>query len=190
MVEKEIKEKKEQVEDKAGEIKKPLLKKKDKTGEIKETSVEKKDEAEEVAMSGGKQAEKMINDFLSTIRSRQEDFTKVLMDYTTGMEKPLADVLETDDEIIVKTDLPGVKQNDIDVNLTDDSVEIIAQFEEEYSQEDVDYIKRERNYGKTRRFIKLPAKVKVKDATANLENSILTISLPKLEKAKFKMNIE
>jgi HSP20 family protein len=189
MVEKEIKEKKEQAEDKAGEIQKPLLKKAEKAGEIKETTL-KKDEAEEAAMSSGKQAETMINDFLSTIRSRQEDLTKVLMDYTTGIEKPLADVLETDDEIIVKTDLPGVKQNDIDVNLTEDSVEITAQFEEEYSEEKVDYIRRERNYGKTRRFIKLPAKVKVKDATANLENSILTINLPKLEQKKVKMNIK
>jgi HSP20 family protein len=175
MVEKEIKEKKEQVEENAVELKK--------------SSLQKKEKAEEAEMSSEKQAERMINDFLSSIRSRQEDFSKALTDYTTVMQKPLADVLETDDEIIVKTDLPGVKKNDINVTLTEDSVEITAQFEEEYSEEDIDYIRRERNYGKTRKMMKLPAKVKVKDATAKFENSILTINLPKLEKSKFTVDI-
>jgi HSP20 family protein len=105
------------------------------------------------------------------------------------MQKPLADVVETDDEIIVKTDLPGVKKNDINVTLTEDSVEITAQFKDEYSEQDVDYIRRERNYGKTRKMMKLPAKVKVKDATAKFENSILTINLPKLEKSKFTVDV-
>jgi len=176
MVEKEIKEKKEQAEEKAVEIKKATLKKKEKT--------------EEKAMSSGQQAERMINDFLTSIRNRQEDLSKTLADYTTAMQKPLADVVETDDEIIVKTDLPGVKKGDINVTLTEDSVEITAQFEEEYSEEDVDYIRRERNYGKTRKMLKLPAKVKVKDAAAKFEDSILTINLPKLEKSKFTVDIK
>jgi HSP20 family protein len=174
MVEKETKEKK--AEGKEVEVKKATLKKKEK--------------AEEAATSSGKQAERMINEFLSNIRSRQEDFSKVLADYTTAMQKPLADVVETDDEIIVKTDLPGVKKGDINISLTEDSVEITAQFEEEYSEEDVDYIRRERNYGKTKKLIKLPAKVKVKNATAKFENSILTINLPKLEKSKFTLDVK
>jgi HSP20 family protein len=157
--------------------------------EIKKTSAEKKEETEETP-SSREQAEKKLNDFLSTIRSRREDFSKVLTDFATVIEKPLADVMETDDEIIVKTDLPGVKKGDIDVNLTEDSLEITAQFEEEYSEKNVDYIRKERNYGKTKRFMKLPAKVKVKDVTAKFENSILTVNLPKLEREKFKVDIK
>jgi HSP20 family protein len=193
MVEKEIKEKKEQAEEKAAELKKATLEKKEeaeeKQVEVKKATVGKKEEAEEKAMSGEKQSERMINDFLSSIRSRQEEFSKALTDYTTAMQKPLADVVETDNEIIVKTDLPGVKKNDINVTLTEDSVEITAQFNEEFSEQDVDYFRRERNYGKTHKMMKLPAKIKVKDATAKFENSILTINLPKLEKSKFKVDI-
>ena len=211
MVEKEIKETKKAAEKKAGDLKKTAVKTKEQAGKkagdlkktavetkeqaedtvggFKETAVDKKEAAEEAAVSGRKQAEKIINDFINSISSRQEDFSKTVKDYTTAMEKPLADVVETDDEIIVKTDLPGVKKNDIDVSLTEDSVEITAQFNEEFSEQDVNYIRRERNYGKTHKMMKLPAKVKVKDAKAKFENSILTINLPKLEKSKFKVDI-
>ena len=192
MVEKDIKEKKEEAQEKAADLKKATLEKKEmaeeKAAKIKEAATQTEGEEEEAARRRGQQAEKVINDFLSSLKSRQEDFSKAWSEYTTS-EKPLADVIETDEEIIVKSDLPGVKKGDIDVTLTEDSVEITAKFEEEYSEEEVDYIIRERNYGETKRFIKLPAKVKVKEATAKLEDSILTITLPKLEKSQFKVNI-
>jgi len=136
------------------------------------------------------QAEKMFNDFISTIRSRQEDFSKAISDYTTTLDKPLADVIETDNEIIVKTDLPNVNKNDIDVHLTENTVEIRAKFEEEYNEEEVDYILRERNYGETKKLIQLPAKIKTKEVTAKFEDSILTINLPKVEGEKIKVDIK
>jgi len=175
MVEEEIKEKKEAAAKKAGEI--------------KESAVQTKEAAEESVSKGRTQAETMLNDFFNTIRNRQEDFSKTLSEFSQAMEKPLADIIETDGEIIVKTDLPGVDKGDIEVNLTEDSVEIIAHFNEEYSEEDVDYVRRERSYGETRRYMTLPAKVKIKDSNAKFENSILTITLPKLEGEKFKVSI-
>ena len=80
-------------------------------------------------------------------------------------------------------------KGDVEVMITEDSVEIAAQFKEEYDEEEVDYVLRERSYGETRRFIKLPSKVKIKEASAKLEDSILTINLPKMEKSKFKVDI-
>lgn len=159
-------------------------------------SVEEKVEVEEEASAGETdittrtQAEKILNDLFNSIRNRHEDFSKTISDYTTSISKPLADVIETDDEIIVKTDLPGVEKEDIDVRLTEDSVEIKAKFEEDYAEENVSYVRRERNFGESERFIRLPDKIKVKDASAKLDNSILTIELPKLEKEKFKVSIK
>ena len=148
------------------------------------------DEEHEEGVTGGRtQAEKMFNDFINTVRSRQEDFSKAISDYTSNLEKPLADVIETENEIIIKTDLPGMEKKDINVNLTQDSVEILATFEEEFNEEEVDYIRRERNYGETRKVIQLPAKVKVKDVTAKFEDSILTINLPKVEAEKIEVDI-
>jgi HSP20 family protein len=151
-------------------------------------SLHKEDESS--TTRGRTQAEKMFNDFVSTIRSRQEDFSKAIADYTTTLDKPLADVIETDDEIIIKTDLPGIKKSDINVNLTENTVEILAIFQEEFNEQDVDYIRRERNYGETKKLIQLPAKIKIKDVTAKFENSILTINLPKVEGEKIKVDIK
>ena len=165
--------------------------------EVTETSTEQPTETkslhkeeEKSSARGRTQAEKMFNDFVSTIRSRQEDFSKALSDYTTSFDKPLADVIETDNEIIIKTDLPGINKNDINVNLTESTVEILAKFQEEFNEEDVDYIRRERNYGETRKIIQLPAKIKIKDVTAKFDDSILTINLPKVEGEKIKVDIK
>lgn len=147
-------------------------------------------EEEKPAIRSRTQAEKMFNDFVSTIRSRQEDFSKAISDYTNTLDKPLADVIETDNEIIIKTDLPNVKKGDINVNLTENTVEIMAKFEEEYNEEEVDYIRRERNYGETKKIIQLPAKIKTKEVTAKFEDSVLTINLPKVEGEKIKVDIE
>jgi HSP20 family protein len=139
---------------------------------------------------GRTQAERMFNDFISTIRDRQEDFSKAITDYTSSLQKPLADVLETDNEIIIKADLPGAKKEDVNVTLTESSVEITATFAEEFEEEDVDYIRRERNFGEITKIIELPAKIKVKGASAKFEDSILTIKLPKVEAEKIKVDIK
>jgi HSP20 family protein len=194
MVEKEIKEKKEALKVKAGEVKDTAAEHKEalkvKVGEVKETAAEKKDDARELAASGRSQADNILNNIFNSFRSTQEDVSKAISDYTMSMEKPLADVIETDDKIIVKTDLPGVDKEDVDVRLTEDSVEITAAFEEEYDEEDINYIRKERNYGESQRFIQLPTKIKVKDAVAKFENSVLTITLPKVDGEKFKVSIK
>ena len=147
-------------------------------------------EGESDTPKGRTQAEKMFNDFVSTIRDRQEDFSKAITDYTSSLQKPLADVVETDDEVIIKTDLPGAKKEDINVTLSETAVEITAKFEEEYKEEEVDYIRRERNFGETVKIIELPVKVKVKAATAKFEDSVLTITLPKEEAEKINVDIK
>lgn len=155
-----------------------------------ETRSLRKEGEEEGIPKGRTQAERMFNDFVSTIRDRQEDFSKAITDYTSSLQKPLADVVETDNEIIIKADLPGAKKEDINVTLSESSVEMTATFAEEYKEEDVDYIRRERNYGEITKIIELPAKIKVKDASAKFEDSILTITLPKVEAEKINVDIK
>ncbi|HOI71286.1 MAG TPA: Hsp20/alpha crystallin family protein [Methanobacterium sp.] len=147
-------------------------------------------DAEDDVPKGRTQAEKMFNDFVSTIRDRQEDFSKAISDYTSSLQKPLADVLDSDTEIIIKADLPGAKKELLNVTLTETSVEITATFDEEYKEEEVNYIRRERNYGKITKTIELPAKIDVKKASAKFEDSILTINLPKIAAEKIKIDIK
>jgi HSP20 family protein len=132
----------------------------------------------------------MLSDIVNTIREKQEELGKSLSDYTTSFEKPLADVMETGKSIIVITDLPGVKKEDIDIDISEDSIDIVAKFDDEIEEEGANYIKKERSYGETRRSINLTAKIDVKKAIAKFNDSILTVKLPKMEEEKYKVDIK
>ena len=205
VVKDELKKKTLQAKNKAIEVKKGALKKtadaKDsalmKTSEIKESASNKTSEIEESASdkteefkgnaeNTRKQAEKKINEFISTLKDKQEEFGKTISDYTS-VDKPLTDVINTENSIIIKADLPLVKKEDISVNITEDSIEIVAKFEEQ--DENLDFIKRERNYGVTSRTIPLPVKIEVKKASAKFLNSVLTVELPKIQEEKIKVKI-
>jgi HSP20 family protein len=205
VVKDELKKKTLQAKNKAIEVKKGALKKtadakdsalmktseikesaSNKTSEIKESASDKTEEFKGNAEKTRKQAEKKINEFISTLKDKQEEFGKTISDYTS-VDKPLTDVINTENSIIIKADLPLVKKEDISVNITEDSIEIVAKFEEQ--DENLDFIKRERNYGVTSRTIPLPVKIEVKKASAKFLNSVLTVELPKIQEEKIKVKI-
>jgi HSP20 family protein len=158
-----------------------------KTAEIKENASERSAEFKENAEKTRTQAESMINEFISSLKDKQEEFGKTIADYTAG-EKLLTDVIKTENSIIIKTDLPPLSKEDINVNITEDSVEIVAKFEEK--DENLEFIKNERNYGETVRIIPLPVIIDVKKVSASFADSVLTIELPKVQEEKIKVKIE
>ena len=137
-----------------------------------------------------KQSDKSLNDIISTIKDKQEEFTQMLSDYTSSNKKTLVDVIETPDSIIIKADLPRLKKDDVEIAISEDTVDICAEFKEEQLDENVNYLQRERSYGKIRRSINLPAKVMIKDAEGTFNDSVLTIKLPKLAKKTLKLKID
>ncbi len=185
---------KKNIEGKMGEAQKGAVKMKEdvkgKMGEAQEGTVEKKGDMQENIKTRRTQTENMLDDIIQSFKEKQEEFGKVISDYTKSLQKPLTDVIETDDSIIIKTDLPNVKKDDIEIGITEDSIEIMAKFQDESSVEDVNFIQKERNYGETRIALTLPVRVKVKEATGTFDNSVLTIELPKLEKKVHKIDIE
>ena len=106
-------------------------------------------------------SETSFNNILSTIKDKQEEFGRMLSDYTNLNKKTLIDVIETDDSIIVKADLPRLKKEDIEIAISEDSIDIYAEFAEEHMDEEVNYIQRERSYGKISRigYITLQGKI-------------------------------
>lgn len=139
---------------------------------------------------GKSSAEKMMDDMVKSIKEMQNDLERKISDYTENVPaKPTIDVMESDDKIMVKTDLPGVNKEDINIELTEDRITISAKFEEELEVEDVNYIKKERKYGEAVRRVKLPAEVIVEEASAKFENGVLEVELPKVE-IKKKFNVE
>lgn len=96
-----------------------------------------------------------------------------------GVKKPLTDVVETDEELVVTIEMPGVNKEDIDVSLTADELFIQAKRPAEPEEEDECVHKRERSYDLFKRTIKLPCAVKNEQIKATLCRGILKVSLPK-----------
>jgi len=92
--------------------------------------------------------------------------------------RPLADVRDTDDAIIVAMDLPGIDKNDVEISVSDNELRVVA----EKSMEEMPEKERgrfERTYRRFERTVRLPELVKADEARARLENGVLEIRLPK-----------
>ena len=96
------------------------------------------------------------------------------------------DIYETDTNVVVKATVPGVKPEDIEVTMTGDLLTIKGEFKSEEKAEKRDYVRQERRFGSFCRQITLPVAVDGKEATATFEHGVLTLELPKVERAKAK----
>ena len=97
---------------------------------------------------------------------------------------PAADVLETADEIVVEVDLPGHKQEELQIKVDGDVLTIEAERKAERVQKGDSYHRSERILGKFARSFTLPANVDSTRTVAKYEAGVLQIRLPKREEAK------
>jgi len=98
---------------------------------------------------------------------------------------PLAlDVFESGDDVTVHASIPGVKPEDIDISVTGDVLTIKGETKEEKEEKEGDYHLRERRYGVFQRSISLPTLVQADKASADFENGVLKLTLPKVEEVK------
>ncbi len=91
---------------------------------------------------------------------------------------------ETDDEIRVKAELPGMKENDIEVMLDENTLIIRGERREQTEKNKRNYHVSEMSYGSFHRSIPLPAEVDAAKASARFKRGVLTLSFPKTEPAK------
>jgi HSP20 family protein len=96
------------------------------------------------------------------------------------------DVFETDDEVILKATLPGVKPDDLKVTALGDTVTIQGETKSEENVEGASYTYRERRFGSFRRDVALPKEVDADQAEASFEDGVLTLRFPKPEESKAK----
>jgi len=97
---------------------------------------------------------------------------------------PAVDIYETDTEIMVKAELPGIERKDITLNLDNNVLTLKGErkFEKETRQEN--YHRIERSYGGFSRAFSIPATVDEENIRAEYKDGILTIALPKKEQVK------
>ena len=89
------------------------------------------------------------------------------------------DVSETDKELTIAAELPGVDEKDVEVTLADDLLTIRGEKKREHTQRNGDYHMVERSYGSFARSLRLPFRVDQDKVEAKFEKGVLTISLPK-----------
>ncbi len=97
---------------------------------------------------------------------------------------PAIDAYQTPNEVVVKAAMPGVNPEDINIDITGDTLTIKGETKTEEEIKKEDYLYQERRYGGFSRSLVLPSGLRADKAEANLENGILTLTIPKAEEAK------
>ena len=99
---------------------------------------------------------------------------------------PSVDIFEEGNEVVVKAEIPGMKKEDIEVSITEDSLTISGEKKQEEKIEKKEYHRIERSYGSFRRCFSLPDGVDGEKASASFKEGILEIRLPKTKASKRK----
>lgn len=101
----------------------------------------------------------------------------------SGTFQPKVDMADSEKEIIVSVELPGMDEKDIDLSLTKDALTIKGEKKEEKEEKGKNYHRMERSYGSFTRTLSLPVEIDTNKAEAAYKKGILTVVLPKTEKA-------
>ena len=96
------------------------------------------------------------------------------------------DVYQTPSEIVVESAVAGVEPDDLDINVTNDSITIRGRRRRVREVKEEDYFYQECYWGKFSRAVILPQEVDPENASVNFRNGILTVHLPKLNRKKAK----
>ena len=97
---------------------------------------------------------------------------------------PKVDLIERDEEILVRAELPGVQKDDLEVSVSNDLLTIKAVQRKEEKEERGDFLRREISHGAFSRTLRLPAMVDTAKAKARFEGGVLELVMAKVEKAR------
>ena len=97
---------------------------------------------------------------------------------------PSLDVVDRDNEILVRAEIPGIDKKDIDISLTDNLLTIKGQSSSEKKEEKGDFHRHEISRSSFARSVTLPGAVDSSKANATLKDGVLEVTLPKLESSK------
>jgi HSP20 family protein len=101
-----------------------------------------------------------------------------------SMATPAINMYQTDNDVIVKASIPGIKAEEVQINITGDVLTLKGEVRNEEERKERAWHIREQRFGSFERSIALPTAVKSDQAEAVFENGILTITLPKADEVK------
>lgn len=115
---------------------------------------------------------------LGELRSRLD---RMFGEITDGGERswmPAIDVERGDDNIVVRADVPGIKPDEVKIEVQDDILTVSGQHEESKESKDKRYLRRERRFGSFSRSMALPAGVDAKKIKAKTHDGVVEVTIP------------
>ena len=106
-----------------------------------------------------------------------------------GGWSPSVDVVKHDGDMVLRADLPGIKPEEVRIEVDGDVLTVSGEHREEKEEEQGDYVRRERRYGSFSRSMVLPHGVKADDIEAKSEDGVLEVTIP-MPKEEEKQTIE
>lgn len=95
------------------------------------------------------------------------------------MRLPSVDIIEHDSEVIVRAAVPGMKKDDLELSLTEDTISLAGKIAREEKEEKADYVRSEIYRGDFSRILSLPAEVDAERAKASFRDGVLEVVVPK-----------
>ena len=124
-------------------------------------------------------------DPLTNLRLFEDAFTRMLSEPQTNRPwAPAVDIYETENELVLKADLPDVDLKDIDVRVENQTLTISGERKFEKNDSTKGYHRIERNYGSFVRSFSVPNTFDTENIAADFKNGVLSVTLPKKEAAK------
>jgi HSP20 family protein len=124
-------------------------------------------------------------DPLANLRLFEDAFTRFVSEPASNRPwSPAVDIFETENELVLKADLPEVSQKDIDVRMENQTLTIAGERRFETDETKKGFHRIERSYGQFVRSFAVPNTFDTEKIGAEFHNGVLTVSLPKKEAAK------
>jgi len=130
-------------------------------------------------------------DAFRNLSSLQEQVNRLFQSNSSGRENsnltswaPAVDIYETENELVVNADLPGIDEKDLDIQVENDMLSIRGERKFDQKVTEDQYLRIERTYGSFSRSFGLPNTVNKEAVKAHYRNGVLTVELPKRAESK------
>ena len=124
-------------------------------------------------------------DPLASLRLFEDSFTRMVNEPSSNRPwSPAVDIYETENELVLKADLPDINEKDLDVRIENNMLTIRGERKFEQKVKEDNYLRIERTYGSFSRSFSLPNSVSTEGIKADYKNGVLTVELPKRAESK------
>lgn len=121
---------------------------------------------------------------LGEMRTRLDRMFDEWLDGHERAWTPAIDVVREDDHLVLRADLPGIKPEEVKIEVEDDFLTVSGEHRESNEEKDKQYVRRERRYGSFTRSMRLPAGVDAKKIKASTREGVVEVTIPLPSEAK------